>query len=101
GVQESVNPLLDLAEVSNTRYDRNDIMNIFADVTPFEGFHYRINASRRSWNRKTTHYATAESLLGYRRGGMGNGAIQYEDENEWQLENIVSYQRAISRHNLN
>lgn len=49
GVQESVNPLLDLAEVSNTRHDRNDIMNIFADITPFRGLNYRINASREQW----------------------------------------------------
>ncbi|MFC3199971.1 SusC/RagA family TonB-linked outer membrane protein [Parapedobacter deserti] len=100
GVQESVNPLLDLAEVSNTRHDRNDIMNIFADITPFRGLNYRINASRRSWNRKTLNYSTAESLLGYRRGGMGNGAIQYEDEMEWQLENILNYNTAIHKHSL-
>ncbi len=91
GVQESVNPLLDLSEVSNVRDDRNDIMNIFLDLTPLEGLHYRINASRRSWNRKTSHYSTAESLLGYRRGGVGYGFIQHEDEMEWQLENIVNY----------
>lgn len=100
GVQESVNPLLDLAEVSNTRNDRNDIMNIFLDFTPFKGFHYRTNASRRSWNRKTVNYSTAESLLGFRRGGMGNGAIQFEDEVEWQLENIVNYNTSLTQHNI-
>ncbi len=100
GVQESVNPLLDLAEVSNTRNDRNDIMNIFADFTPFEGFHYRANASRRSWNRKTSHYATAESLQGFRRGGLGNGAMQFEDEVEWQLENILNYNTSFDKHSL-
>lgn len=100
GVQESINPLLDLAEVTNTRQDRNDIMNIFADISPFAGFNYRINASRRSWNRKTLHYSTAGSLLGFRRGGMGNGAIQYQDESEWQLENILTYQKQLDVHNL-
>lgn len=100
GVQESVNPLLDLAEVSNTRNDRNDIMNVFLDVTPLKGLHYRANASRRSWNRKTIHYASAESLQGFRRGGVGNGAIQFEDEVEWQLENIVNYNTNISEHNI-
>lgn len=100
GVQESINPLLDLAEVSNTRNDRNDIMNIFLDITPFENFTYRANASRRSWNRKTVNYSTAESLLGFRRGGMGNGAMQFEDDVEWQLENIINYNTNISQHNL-
>jgi len=100
GVQESINPLLDLAEVSNTRHDRNDIMNIFADITPFRGLNYRINASRRSWNRKTLNYSTANSLLGYRRGGMGNGSVQFEDEAEWQLENILTYQTAVQKHSL-
>ncbi len=100
GVQESVNPLLDLAEVSNTRNDRNDIMNIFIDLTPFEGFQYRVNASRRSWNRKTMHYSSTESLQGFRRGGLATGAMQFEDEVEWQLENIVNYNKQLDKHNL-
>ncbi len=101
GVQESINPLLDLAEVSNTRNDRNDIMNVFLDITPLKGFSYRFNASRRSWNRKTLNYSTANSLLGFRRGGMGNGFMQFEDESEWQLENIINYQVEIqSKHHL-
>jgi TonB-linked SusC/RagA family outer membrane protein len=101
GVQESVNPLLDLAEVTNTRNDRNDIMNLFIDVSPFKGFTYRANASRRSWNRKTMNYATANSLLGVRRGGMGNGYMQFEEENEWQLENILTYTTQMEKHHLN
>lgn len=100
GVQESINPLLDLAEVSNTRNDRNDIMNIFLDFTPLKGLSYRANASRRSWNRKTMNYSTAASLLGFRRGGMGNGAMQFEDETEWQLENILNYNTGIGLHHI-
>jgi len=100
GVQESINPLLDLAEVSNTRNDRNDIMNLFLDFTPLKGLSYRVNASRRSWNRKTINYSTAESLLGFRRGGMGNGAMQFEDETEWQLENILNYNTTVQKHHI-
>lgn len=100
GVQESVNPLLDIAEVSNTRNDRNDIMNVFVDIAPFKGFNYRANASRRSWNRKTSNYATSESLLGYRRGGMGNASIRFEDEVEWQIENIFNYNTIIGAHSI-
>lgn len=90
GVQESFNPLLDLAEVSNLVEDRNDIMNLFVDFTPFKGFKYRINASRRSWNSKTSNYSTASSLGGRTNGG-GNGSIYFRDNTNWMLENIVSY----------
>lgn len=100
GVQESFNPLLDLAEVSNVEKDRNDIINLFVDLTPFDGFLYRFNASRRSWNRKTTNYATAESLVGIQNGGLGQGFIRFEDNMEYQLENIFSYDKSLGEHNL-
>lgn len=91
GVQESYNPLLDIKTTSTLREDRNDIMNLFLDITPFTGFKYRFNSSRRSWNRKTTSYSTSESLFGVLRGGQGFGYINLEDNVEWQLENIVTY----------
>lgn len=91
GVQESFNPLLDIETTSTLQDDRNDIMNLFLEVTPFERFKYKFNGSRRSWNRKTTSYSTAESLVGIQRGGQGYGFIVFEDNVEWQLENILSY----------
>lgn len=100
GVQESFNPLLDLAEVTNTRHDRNDIMNIFIDFSPIRNFNYRINASRRSWNRKTHNYSSSKSLQGYRLGGLGQGSIRFEDNVEMQLENIVTYNLELSEHKL-
>ncbi len=100
GVQESVNPLLDLAEVTNTRNDRNDIMNLFADFTILKGLKYRVNASRRSWNRKTSNYSSTQSLSGFRRGGLANGWMQFEDDVEWQLENILNYNTTINKHNI-
>lgn len=100
GVQESFNPLLDIHSVNSTDYDRNDILNIFIDVTPFEGFTYRMNASRRSWNRKTHNYSTAESLAGFRNNYLGEGYIRFQDDRELQLENILTYYRSISKHNL-
>ncbi len=100
GVQESFNPLLDLEEVSNLIEDRNDIMNIFVDVTPFKGFKYRINASRRAWNSKTTNYSTAASLAGRTNGG-GGGFIYFRDNTEWLLENILSYNFTVGNgHNI-
>lgn len=100
GVQESFNPLLDLDETSNLKTDRNDIMNVFVDVSPVKGFNYRINASRRSWNRKSQGYSTKESLTGITAGGLGQGYIQFEDNVEWQLENILTYNKSIVLHNF-
>lgn len=99
-VQESFNPLLDIAETTNRKNDRNDIMNIFMDFSPIKGFNYRLNASRRSWNRKTTNYSTSESLLGFQRGGLGSGSLQFEDNVEWQLENILTYNLKKDLHKL-
>lgn len=102
GIQESFNPLLDIAETTSLKEDRNDIMNIFLDFTPIEGFKYRVNASRRSWNNKTSTYSTSESLAGYQRGGEGFGSLRFQEEVEWQLENILSYDFDINdRHTFN
>ena len=100
GVQESFNPLLDLEETTNEKNDRNDIMNIFLDISPVKGLNYRFNASRRSWNRKTHNYSTAESLQGFRTGGLGQGEIYFQDDAEWQLENILTYNQKAGQHNL-
>jgi TonB-linked SusC/RagA family outer membrane protein len=100
GVQESFNPLLDIAETSNLKDERNDIMNVFLDITPFKGFKYRINASRLSWNYKATNYSSTESLAGIQNNGQGQGQIQFKDNVEWQLENIFTYDTKINAHNL-
>ncbi len=88
---ENRNPLIDLQE-TNTRDDsRNDIVNIFADVTLFKGLNYRINASRRSWNNKQRSYNTTNSITGIINGGVGSGFIYFQDNEEWQIENILTY----------
>ncbi|MFY0650674.1 MAG: TonB-dependent receptor [Cyclobacteriaceae bacterium] len=89
--QESRNPLMDISTTSNLEEDRNDIMNLFFDVTPFKGFKYRINLSRRSWHRKTQNYSTSESLTGVVNGGVGSGYLRYQDNYELMLENIFTY----------
>lgn len=102
GFEENKNPLIDLEE-TNTRTDnRNDILNVFMDITPFEGFNYRMNASRRSWNGKTRNYNTANSITGVTKGGVGSGYIRFQDNVEWQLENIITYKPKFSdeKHNL-
>ncbi|WP_100616007.1 SusC/RagA family TonB-linked outer membrane protein [Confluentibacter citreus] len=88
---ENRNPLIDLYE-TNTRDDsRNDIVNIFADLTLFKGLNYRINASRRSWNNKQRSYNSTNSVTGIIRGGIGSGFIYFQDNEEWQVENILTY----------
>ena len=91
GFEENKNPLIDLEE-TNTRNDsRNDIVNIFADISLFKGLNYRINASRRSWNNKQRGYNTANSITGVTRGSVGSGFIFFQDNEEWQVENILTF----------
>ncbi|RNL87201.1 TonB-dependent receptor [Sinomicrobium pectinilyticum] len=91
GFEENKNPLIDLEETTNQVRNRNDILNVFVDVMPFEGFKYRLNASRRSWNYKRYSYNTSRSLAGIAKNGQGSGAIQFQDNVEWQIENILTY----------
>ncbi|MDR6969379.1 TonB-linked SusC/RagA family outer membrane protein [Flavobacterium arsenatis] len=91
GFAENKNPLIDIYETTNLIEQRNDILNLFADVTLFKGFNYRLNASRRSWNYKRLSYNTTQSLAGIANSGQGSGAIQFQDNVEWQIENILTY----------
>jgi len=99
GFEENKNPLIDLNETTNLIEQRNDILNLFLDITPFKGFKYRLNASRRSWNYKRRSYNTARSLAGISNNGQGSGAIQFQDNVEWQLENIFTYNFNIKEKN--
>ncbi|WP_366186667.1 TonB-dependent receptor [Flavobacterium ovatum] len=91
GFAENKNPLIDLEQTTNFIENRNDILNVFLDVTPFKGFKYRLNTSRRSWNYKRASYNTTKSITGIANAGQGSGAIQFQDEVEWQIENIFTY----------
>ncbi|MBO0593241.1 TonB-dependent receptor [Cellulophaga sp. E16_2] len=95
GFEENKNPLIDLNETTNLVNERNDILNLFVDVSPFQGFNYRLNASRRSWNYKRKSYNTTESLSGIANNGQGSGSVQFQDNVEWQLENILTYKLDI------
>ncbi len=100
GNQESFNPLLDLSETSNRKTNRNDILNLFFDISPLKGFNNRISASRRSWNNKELYYATKRSQNGFATG-YGNGNILYRENVQWQVENITTYDKKFGSHNLN
>ena len=91
GLEENKNPLIDIYETSTNNNSRNDIINIFMDISPFTNFNYRLNSSRRSWNGKTVSYNTAKSLSGIANAGQGGGSINFQDNVEYQLENILSY----------
>ncbi len=90
-VQDSWNPLLDLQEITNDTKESRTIMNVFLDVTPFNGFKYRLNASRNGLNRKNYLYNSSKSLSGTLAGGVGLGSVDYIDNANWQLENILTY----------
>lgn len=90
-VQDSFNPLMDLNEVTNLTKERKDLMNIFMDISPIKGLNYRLNASRNSANQNLTNYYSAKSTLGVIAGGKGFGKITYNENIQWQLENILTY----------
>jgi TonB-dependent starch-binding outer membrane protein SusC len=99
GNQESFNPLLDLNEVSTEKYNRNDILNVFLDVSPIKNLNFRINASRRSWNYKQLSYATQKSSSGV-ANNSGSGGINFQENAQWQLENILTYNFAVDKNHF-
>lgn len=99
GFEENKNPLIDLDETTNVTDQRNDILNLFIDISPIEGLNYRVNLSRRSWNYKRKSYNTTQSLSGIANNGQGSGSIQFQDNVEWQLENIITYDFDINEIN--
>ncbi|MFB9057831.1 SusC/RagA family TonB-linked outer membrane protein [Mariniflexile ostreae] len=104
GFEENKNPLIDLNETNSLNENRNDIVNVFLDISPFEGFNYRLNTSRRSYNNNSRSYNSTKSTSGISRGGLGSGSLRFQDNVEWQIENIFTYETDFStdsKHNLN
>ncbi|MEZ4773300.1 MAG: TonB-dependent receptor [Bacteroidia bacterium] len=102
GFEENKNPLIDIYETNTKNQNRNDIINLFLDISPLKGLNYRLNASRRSWNGKALSYNSSESITGITNGGLGRGSITFQDNVEWQVENILTYkpQLGSTKHNL-
>ena len=104
GFEENKNPLINLNETNTDDSNSNNIFNLFLDVTPFEGFKYRLNASRRVFNQKALSYNSTNSIVGIANGGLANGSVLFSDLIEYQLENIFTYNTDFnteSKHNLN
>jgi TonB-linked SusC/RagA family outer membrane protein len=99
GVQENYNPLNDLKEVTQIKNNRNDLVNIFADISPIDGLNFRINASRRSWNYTEDKYSTVKSNRGY-ANGVGGGEIITKENSAWTIDNILSYEKTMGENYL-
>lgn len=84
------NPLVDLYETTSETESKNDLINLYANLGLFEGFNYKINMSRRTWNNKNRQYSSLNSESG-QRSNFGSGLQRYRDVTEWQLENIFTY----------
>lgn len=99
GLQENWNPLVDLYEKTAVQKNRNDLVNIFFDFAIYKGLNFRVNASRRSWNYQGETYNTANSKSGSYTG-MGNGNIKNQNENEWTVDNILSYDNQFGKNHI-
>jgi len=93
------NPLVDLYETISETESKNDMINLYANFGLFEGFNYKLNLSRRTWNNKNRQYSTLDSESG-QRTNFGSGLLRYRDVTEWQLENIFTYSTDFNSDNL-
>lgn len=99
GLQENWNPLADLYEVSAVGKNRNDLVNIFFDWQIVKGLKYRLNLSRRSWQYKGETYNSSDSKSGS-YSGKGNGNVTNQENQEWTVDNILSYSNTFGRHTI-
>ncbi len=99
GVQENFNPLNDLQEISLLKNSKNDLVNIFLEISPLTGLSYKLNVSRRSWNYRQDSYSTAKSNGGSTQG-YGGGSLQNQDNNSWTIDNILSYSKMWDNHHF-
>lgn len=91
GSQESYNPLLDVNETSSKKKIENNLVNLFFDVDLFKGLKYRLNVSRTSTSTQRKEYFSSKSTAGVANDNQGKGSLSYTKENEWQVENILTY----------
>jgi TonB-linked SusC/RagA family outer membrane protein len=99
GIQETPNPLIDIHETESQVLQRNDNINLYLDFNLAKGFTYKLNTNRRSWNYKRLTYNSGKSLAGLGNSGQGSGAIQFQDNVEYTMSNIFSYNFALAEKN--
>ena len=94
----SNNPLSPLNE------DDSDITRVFStnnyvDVTfPIKGLTYKLNTNYSFRSRLTQNYKGQDTVDGYENGGVLSIGNDY-DEN-WLIENILSYKRDFGKHSI-
>ena len=90
------NPLV-LVDDPNKDMRYNLTGNFYADVQiPWvKGLSYRINYSHNfTWTRDYSYTPTANSL-------QGQAAKNYSHEEDWTLDNIITYKRSFGLHDIN
>jgi TonB-linked SusC/RagA family outer membrane protein len=98
--QENRNPVVDIYNVENVSTSQNDIETLFLDFTPIKGLLYEIKGSRRSWNLNETSFSGSESIYGLTNNGLTTGRYLRNQEINYNLDNIISYNTRIGNHNL-
>ncbi|WP_243350287.1 SusC/RagA family TonB-linked outer membrane protein [Parabacteroides sp. FAFU027] len=90
-----LNPMLNLnADLSNVT--KNLTGTVYAELTPFKGLKYRVNASQSYIiNNSRSYYGV---LAGNTQGGSASASSS--EKKFWVVENILSYTKDIQKHHF-
>lgn len=98
-IQETPNPLIDLYETYKYTQNRNDNINLYLDFNLAKGLTYKLNTNRRSWNYKRESFNGTKSISGIANAGQASGQIEFKDNVEYTLSNILNYNFNIAEKN--
>lgn len=98
-IQETPNPLIDLYETTKYTQNRNDNINLYLDFNLAKGFTYKLNTNRRSWNYKRESFNGTKSISGIANSNQASGQIEFKDNVEYTLSNILNYNFNIAEKN--
>lgn len=73
------------------------MVNVFIDWNIIKGLKYRLNLSHRSWQYKGETYNKSTSKSGSYTDS-GNGTVSNQENWEWAVENILSYNKIFGKH---
>lgn len=92
------NPLQGLLAKSSDIDKRLFTSNYLQVQLPVEGLRYRLNAGIDIGNRDLASYYGRNTRTGTQI--QGRAQIQNSERNDWTVENVVTYQRGVGRHNV-
>lgn len=92
------NPLIDLQEETQERWQDKLILNLYADFKISEGLNYRLKGSTNQRFSKEERYASSKSNRGLNIGGFGY--IDNDRDNWLVLENIFTYNKDFGEHRI-